>query len=94
MERSGLGIEIGGVKIPALVFADDIVLCGGSEIELSHLLGIIWQELDKLGLEINEAKSMTDGDNRVGRLQVPRSDGLQFGSGADIRGDDGRGDDR
>ena len=56
--RSGLGIEIGGVKIPALVFADDIVLCGGSEIELSHLLGIIWQELDKLGLEINETKSM------------------------------------
>ena len=30
----------------------------GSEIELSQLLGIIWQELDKLGLEINEAKSM------------------------------------
>ena len=58
MERSGLGIEIGGVKIPALVFADNIVLCGGSEIELSHLLGITWQELDKLGLEINEAKSM------------------------------------
>ena len=44
-----LGIEIGEVKILALVFADDIVLCGGSEIELSHLLGIIWQELDKLG---------------------------------------------
>ena len=52
-ERSGLGIEIGGVKIPALVFADDIVLCVRSEIELSHLLGIIWQELVKLGLEIN-----------------------------------------
>ena len=39
-------------------FANDIVLCGGSEIELSHLLGITWQELDKLGLEINEVKSM------------------------------------
>ena len=58
MERSGLGIEIGVVKIPALVFANDIVLCGGSKIELSHLLGITRQELDKLGLEINEAKSM------------------------------------
>ena len=40
MERSGFGIEIGGVKIPALLFEDDIVLCGGSEIELSHLLGL------------------------------------------------------
>ena len=45
MERSGLGIEIGGVTVLALTFVDDIVLCGGSEIELSQLLGIIWQEL-------------------------------------------------
>ena len=58
MERSRLGIEIRGVTIRALIFEDDIVLCGGSEIELSQLLGIIWQELDKLGLVINEAKNM------------------------------------
>ena len=58
MERSRLGIGIKGVTIRALIFEDDIVLSGGSEIELSQLLGIIWQELDKLGLEINEAKSM------------------------------------
>ena len=69
LETSGLGIEIGGVKIPALVLADDIVLCGGSEIELSHLLGIIWQELDKLGREINETKSMVLPVGRPGEVR-------------------------
>ena len=55
---SKLGVTIGGVRVPALIFADDIVLCARSEIELSKLLGILWQELEKLGLEINEEKSM------------------------------------
>ena len=58
MGRSGLGIEIGWVTVSALIFADDIVLCGGSEIELSQLLEFIWQELDELGLNINGEKSM------------------------------------
>ena len=55
---SKLGVTIGGVRVPALIFADNIVLCARSEIELSKLLGILWQELEKLGLEINEEKSM------------------------------------
>ena len=54
MGRSGLGIEIGGVTVSALIFADDIVLCGGSEIELSQLLEFIWQELDELGLKMGK----------------------------------------
>ena len=55
---SKLGVTIGGVRVPALIFADDIVLCARSEIELSKLLGILWQELEKMGLENNEEKSM------------------------------------
>ena len=55
---SKLGVTIGGVRVPALIFEDDIVLCVRSEIELSKLLGILWQELEKLVLEINEEKSM------------------------------------
>ena len=56
--ESKLGVTIGGIRVPALIFANDVVLCARSEIELSKLLGILWQELEKLGLEINEDKSM------------------------------------
>lgn len=58
LEESGMGIRIGGVCIPALIFADDIVVCARSGEELEALLAEVWGGMRELGLIINEEKSL------------------------------------
>ena len=58
LETSGLGIELGGKRIPLLVFADDIVLCAEDEQQLGEMLNIIWEETQELRMTISQEKSM------------------------------------
>ena len=57
LEKSGLGIKMGEINIPALLFADDIVLIGKDEHELAKLLEIIGIFGVERKLEFNPNKS-------------------------------------
>ena len=54
---SGKGIEMNGVKIPGLFFADDMVLIGKDKEELKVLLSILGDWLSRRKLSINCGKS-------------------------------------
>ena len=41
LENSILGVKVGGVQIPALFFADDIVLLGEDEVQLQRIMNIV-----------------------------------------------------
>ena len=55
--QSNLGILVGNTKIPALFFADDMVLMAESEEDLNILLTILIDTLLSISLFINFDKS-------------------------------------
>ena len=57
LENSGLGFNIEGINIPALLFADDIVVMGSDENQLSELLEMIGRFGLERKLDFNAKKS-------------------------------------
>jgi hypothetical protein len=57
LEDSGLGLEVGGMKIPGVFFADDIVLMAQGGKELHQLLQIVGQFGEERKLVFNPKKS-------------------------------------
>ena len=57
LSKVNLGIELGPITIPLLMFADDIVLCARNSSELSDMLKIIKNTLLDLDLTLNYKKS-------------------------------------
>ena len=66
LESSGLGAKVGTVNIPALFFADDIVLIGSDTRELMKLLNMVREYAEERKLKVNDSKS-----RRAGQLQGP-----------------------
>jgi hypothetical protein len=58
LQNSGHGVEYAGIRIPALFFADDMVLLGKTEDELKKLLKITGDFAVERKLEFNGKKSM------------------------------------
>ena len=58
LESSGVGVQLGSVKIPALFFADDMVLIAEKAEDLRKLIKISEEEARKLKLNISLKKSM------------------------------------
>jgi hypothetical protein len=56
LEASGLGVRVGGIIIPGLFFADDMVLLAQSEEDLQKLLHIAAKFGDKRDLTFNGKK--------------------------------------
>ena len=57
LKGSGLGIEIPGLKVASIFFADDIALIGRSSSELKVLMNICRRYFDRHKLELSETKS-------------------------------------
>ena len=55
--KSGEGVRLGNIMIPALFFADDVVLVASSAAALSRLMKISEEETCKMKLMISESKS-------------------------------------
>ena len=53
----GLGLEIPGLKVASIFFADDIALIGRSSSELKVLMNICRRYFDRHKLELSETKS-------------------------------------
>ena len=69
LNTSGLGIELMGIIICAIFFADDIVLIGRNKEELSALLAITEEFCIKVRLELSEEKSkVMTHDAATGRM--------------------------
>lgn len=51
------GVKVGGQNINNLRYADDTVLIAGSEEDLQHLVNIINEESEKMGLSLNVTKT-------------------------------------
>ena len=64
--KSGEGVRLGNITIPALFFADDVVLVASSAAGLSRLMKISEEETGKMKLTISESKSkvVSRGDQR------------------------------
>ena len=58
LEATGEGILLGGVRIPALLFADDLLLCAESPQALRRLLDVSEREARAVKAVISEKKSM------------------------------------
>lgn len=56
LEQSGLGGSLGTAKIPALAFADDLVLMEDSDVAMTQLLDMAADFFSARGLEINASK--------------------------------------
>ena len=70
LNTSGLGIELMGIIICAIFFADDIVLIGRNKEELSALLAITEEFCIKVRLELSEEKSkVMTHDAATGRMK-------------------------
>ena len=57
LENSGEGVKLGNILVPALFFADDVVLIASSVEGLKRLMSISEDETQKMGLTISESKS-------------------------------------
>jgi hypothetical protein len=55
--QSNLGVSVGDITIPAIFFADDIVLIGKDEEDLKKLLNMVGEEGMKLDMSFNYQKS-------------------------------------
>lgn len=42
LKKKGIGVKLGNIKIPILMFADDIVLIGNTKAELLELMKITY----------------------------------------------------
>ena len=92
----GKGVWVGGVQIPLLVFADDIVLCASSRADLRVMMDILMKGMEELELDISEKKSMV---MKCGEKQVWLEDDesededwgekVEFGDSKVIRLDNG-----
>ena len=58
LETTGEGILLGGVRIPALLFADDLLICASSPEGLRRLLDVSEREARAVKAVISEKKSM------------------------------------
>ena len=58
LEATGEGFLLGGVRIPALLFADDLLLCASSPVGLRVLLDVSEREARAVKAVISEKKSM------------------------------------
>ena len=57
MRRENVGIEVNGLRIPGLMFADDIVIFAESEVKLNRAVEIVNKWCCKWNMEINVGKS-------------------------------------
>ena len=59
LRRENVGIKVNGIRIPGLMFADDIVIFAESEVQLNRALEIVnkWCNSCKWKMEINVGKS-------------------------------------
>ena len=58
LEATGEGFQLADVRIPALLFADDLLLCASSPGGLRRLLDVCEEETRRLKLTISQKKSM------------------------------------
>ena len=58
LEKSGEGMSLGNIKVPALFFADDVVLIATTAEGLKKLMKISEAETLKMKLLLSETKSM------------------------------------
>ena len=56
IKRSGVGVNFNGLKVPILLYADDILLMADNESDLQHLLDIAYGWCRKWRLTINTKK--------------------------------------
>ncbi len=57
MEQSGMGALLGEGRVPAIFFADDMVIVGGSAAELQDLLDIVADYGEEKRMSFNDKKS-------------------------------------
>ena len=57
IKRSGVGVNFNGLKVPILLYADDILLMADNEADLQHLLDIAYGWCRKWRLSINTKKT-------------------------------------
>ena len=57
LEKSGEGVKLGNILVPALFFADNVVLIASSVEGLKRLMSISEDETQKMRLTISESKS-------------------------------------
>ena len=63
LERSGEGVQHGNVKVPALFFADDVVLIASTAEGLKKLMSISEDQTAAMKLLLSETKSMVMSDS-------------------------------
>ena len=57
LERSNMGVIVGEYRIPALFFADDMVIIAENSYQLNYMLKIVAEESGKLKITFNARKS-------------------------------------
>ena len=76
LEESGLGAAVGGIKIPAMFFADDMILMGKGKKQLSKILDIVCDYAIRNKLEFSGPKSVVIP---TGRPVDPHEEGWIMG---------------
>ena len=74
------GLQVGGLKIASLLFADDVVLMASSAVDLQHSLDQFMAECEAAGMWISTSKSeamvfsrkLVDCLLRVGNVSLPQ----------------------
>lgn len=79
VKLNNYGCFIKGISYGSLMYADDLVLMSSSFCELQCMINICYEELNKVGLSLNESKSffMRFGkgwNNNVGVLRSPKGE--------------------
>ena len=71
LESCGKGVKIGGIIIPALFFADDIVVLAESDEQMSELLNIIvgFGESRKLEFNAKKSKVLANWRKKIGEKE-------------------------
>jgi hypothetical protein len=59
LSSSGFGIQIGPQRVSVLAFADDLILCEGSEFGMNSLLSLTTKFFKARGMSINPKKSLS-----------------------------------
>ena len=82
LKQAGHGVMIAGVRVPCLMYADDIVMLADSQSQLAAMHDIVSEFACKNRFQFNGAKSgvMTFGASPAARARAEAEDWILFGS--------------
>lgn len=84
LDQCNVGVKLGGRKLSALAYADDIIICADYVNDLHRLVEVATNSLSSLGMSVNWNKSFSVGTTLEG---LPRRDAFKYlGTMIDVTG--------